>query len=448
MLCAARLEPIRGYLIGLCVVFGVACGGASVRPDDEGLTGDRDAATSNTDDPVDAGAGRSDAGGGRDAAASELDAAGGATDAGRRDAAAGGRDASSSDASGSGSDAGSGGSDGGTPASDAGPEISDGGPGIRWMGRVEKTAQGARFTWSGTGFVARFRGTALSARIKISGDEPSDYFQLIVDGKSSVLTVQSGERDYALAQNLASAEHLVTLWRRTETLAGTVEVVNVTVQGELLAPPVPNKRLEVIGDSITAGFGVDCKADDVFGYSNENHYGTYAGVAARALGADLFTLAQTSIGMSRDDDGNTENQMPVLYLRTLGNSASSRWNFANWIPGAVVINLGPNDFAFGDPGQAYLNNYVKFVDDMRGRYPAARIYLALSPMLFDDVREAQRRYLEQVRTGRANKGDTNVAILDLPVPEDGQWGCGHPNAASHAAIGVALQQALKADLGW
>jgi lysophospholipase L1-like esterase len=441
MLCAARLEPIRGYLVGLCVVFGVACGGASVRPDEEGMTGDRDAAASNMDDPVDASAGRADAGGGRDAAASELDAASGAADAGRRDAATG-RDASSS-----GSDAAGGGNDGGTSASDAGPDISDAGPGIRWMGRVEKTAQGARFTWSGTGFVARFRGTALSARIKITAEDP-DYFQLIVDGKSSVLTVQSGERDYALAQNLASGEHLVTLWRRTETLAGTVEVVNVTVQGELLAPPVPNKRLEVIGDSITAGFGVDCNEDSVFSYSNENHYNTYAGVAARALGADLFTLAQTSIGMSRDDDGNTENQMPVLYLRTLGNSAASRWNFANWIPGAVVINLGTNDFAFGDPGQAYLNNYVKFVDDMRGRYPAARIYLALSPMLFDDVREAQRRYLEQVRTGRANKGDTNVAILDLPVPEDGQWGCGHPNAASHAAIAVALQQALKADLGW
>jgi lysophospholipase L1-like esterase len=448
MLSAARREPIRGYLIGLCVVFGVACGGASVRPDEEGLTGDRDAAAPNNADDADAGSATSGAGGGRDAQTQELDASSGSFDAGKRDASAGGRDASGSDAASSGSDAASGGSDGGrTPPGDAGVEISDGGPGIRWMGRVEKTAQGARFTWSGTGFVARFRGTALSARIKITGQDP-DYFQLIVDGKSSVLTVQSGERDYALAQNLASGEHLVTLWRRTETLAGTIEVVNVTVQGELLAPPVPNKRLEVIGDSITAGFGVDCKQDDGFSYSNENHYGTYAGLAARALGADLFTLAQTSIGMWRDDDAQTQNQMPVLYLRTLGNSASSRWNFADWNPGAVVINLGTNDFAFGDPGQDYLNNYVKFVDDMRGRYPAARIYLALSPMLFDELRDTQRRYLEQVKSGRGSKGDTNVAILDLPVPTDNQWGCGHPNAASHAAIAVVLQQALKADLGW
>jgi len=181
MLFAARLEPIRGCLIGLCVVVAAACGGASVRPDDEGIrpddestTGGRDAAAPNTDEPVDAGAATPDAAGGRDAQTA-LDASSSGADAGGRDATAGGRDASSNDASSS--------SDGGTPASDAGVELSDGGPALRWLGRVEKTAQGARFTWSGTGFVARFRGTALSARIKIAAEQP-DYFQLVVDGES------------------------------------------------------------------------------------------------------------------------------------------------------------------------------------------------------------------------------------------------------------------------
>ena len=369
---------------------------------------------------------------------------GGTRDAGNASQDAGG---SSQDAGGSGSqDAGNGSQDAAV-SSDAGGEIiSDGGPAVRWLGRVEKTATGARFTWPGTGFTTRIRGTGVRARIRISED--SDYFQLVVDNQASVLKLEAGERDYTLAQNLAAGEHVITLWRRTETFNGTVEVINIEVQGELLAPSVPSKRLEVIGDSITVGFGVDCDQDDSFSYANENNYLTYEAITARALGADLFTLAQTSIGMYRDDDGQTDNQMPVLYQRTLGNSAASRWNFASWTPGAVVINLGTNDFAAEDPGQGYLNAYAKFVDDMRGRYPSARIYLAISPMLFDEARSQQRRYLEQVRSGRASKGDTNVELLELPTPTDAQWGCGHPNAAAHQAMATLLQQTLKRDLGW
>ncbi|HEX6241424.1 MAG TPA: SGNH/GDSL hydrolase family protein [Polyangiales bacterium] len=369
----------------------------------------------------------------------------GAGDAGARDAASADTGSGSQDAGGSSQDAGA--SSDAAVSADTGVEPpSDGGPAVRWLGRVEKTAQGARFTWPGTGFTTRIRGTGVRARIRIAED--ADYFQLVVDDKASVLKLQAGEQTYTLAQNLAAGEHTITLWRRTETFNGTVEVINIEVQGELLAPSVPSKRLEVIGDSITVGFGVDCDQDDSFSYANENNYLTYEAITARALGADLFTLAQTSIGMYRDDDGQTDNQMPVLYQRTLGNSAASRWNFASWTPGAVVINLGTNDFAAEDPGQGYLNAYAKFVDDMRGRYPSARIYLAISPMLFDEARSQQRRYLEQVRSGRASKGDTNVALLELPTPTDAQWGCGHPNAAAHQAMATLLQQTLKRDLGW
>src|SRR5262245_58956760 len=54
--------------------------------------------------------------------------------------------------------------------------------GVRWVGRVDATSNPAqpRFAWSGTGFVARFDGTSLTAQLSVSG--ASQIFKAVVDG--------------------------------------------------------------------------------------------------------------------------------------------------------------------------------------------------------------------------------------------------------------------------
>ena len=329
------------------------------------------------------------------------------------------------------------GNDAGAPGS--------GEPGVRWLGRVEKTGQGARFAWPGTGFLVRFQGTGLTAKLKTTADD--DYFQVVVDGKVTLLTTHAGDAVYDLAKGLTAAEHELTFWRRTETLAGVVEVESIdVVGGALLSPPATSgKRIEVVGDSITVGFGVDCGPEDGFSYATENNYQTYEAVAARALGAEVVTLAWTGIGMLRDDDGQEETQMPERYLRTIATEDASQWSFDALIPDAVVVALGTNDFATGDPGAEYVAVYAKFLDDVRGRYPDARLYLAGSPMIDDGLVQ----YLTQLKNARSTKGDSNVAVLDFQPPAgDEGWGCGHPNAATHKVMAATLQQALKTDLGW
>ena len=317
-------------------------------------------------------------------------------------------------------------------------------PGIRWLGRVEKTQTGARFAWPGTGFMVRFQGTGLTANLKT---DENDYFQVVVDGKVTLVSTKAGTRAYDLARNLAAGEHVATFWRRTETVNGVVEVVSVdVVGGMLLSPPaIPNRRIEVVGDSITVGFGVECSANDSFTFANENNYLTYEAIAARALGADLVTLAWTGIGMLRDDDGQTKEQMPERYLRTIASDSASKWSFNGSIPDAVVVALGTNDFATGDPGQGFVTAYTKFLDDLRGRYPKARLYLAGSPLIGDD---SLVKYLTQLKNARNTKGDTNVAVIEFQPPAGDGWGCGHPNGATHQIMAAKLQQTLKTDLGW
>ena len=62
-------------------------------------------------------------------------------------------------------------------------------------------------------------------------------------------------------------------------------------------PAAKERRLLVIGDSISAGFGVLCNSSDgTFTPATESAYHAYPGIAARALDADLQDIAYSGKG--------------------------------------------------------------------------------------------------------------------------------------------------------
>jgi len=98
---------------------------------------------------------------------------------------------------------------------------------------------------------------------------------VVDDGAPTLLTTASGAHDYDLATGLVAGVHSITLWRRTEPLGGSVDVGALTFGGgSLLAPPPESsKRLEIVGDSISAGYGVECKTiSEVFTYADREQF--------------------------------------------------------------------------------------------------------------------------------------------------------------------------------
>jgi len=341
---------------------------------------------------------------------------------------------------------------GGAASGGAGGAMPSGDPAIHWFGRTEPTANGARLDWPGTGFTARFNGTGAHVTLKTN----ADYFEVIVDGQTSVLSTTSGSRTYDLAKNLSAGEHTVTLWRRTEPLNGLVEVGPITFDGTLLPPPTAaTKHLEVIGDSISVGFGTECKtAGEAFSFATENNYITYEALTARRFAAELYTEAWSGIGMYSDLNGtskiNAANEMPARYQYTCPSDTTIKWDFSRYTPDAVVILLGTNDFngSGGDPGSGFADAYTKFVTDLRAHYARARFYLAVSPMIGGAARATLTKYLDQVITARAGANDENLALLTFDPVASGAYTCGHPNAATHQIMAGVLEAALTNDLGW
>jgi len=324
-------------------------------------------------------------------------------------------------------------------------------PAVRFVGRFDQSdAKGPQFEWSGSEMQARFSGTEV--RVHLNGS--ANYFESVVDGQAKKVQYAGGDLTLTLATGLAAGEHQVRLSRITEAYFWSVQFLGFSFgTGALLAPPpAPNRRIEVVGDSITAGYGNEgTSASCPFSADTENHYLTYAAISARDLGADLVTLAWSGIGMYRNGGGDMASpRMPERYLLTMPDFPNTAWNFANYVPHVVVINLGTNDFSTGDPGQPFVDAYVAFVTSMRGRYPDALIYLATSPMLGDPEHTTQRTHLQAVITRRGTQGDSRLKLLEFAIQNQADGlGCDwHPNLVTHQKMATAMTTALRADLGW
>jgi lysophospholipase L1-like esterase len=407
--------------------------------------------------------GSSGAGGVRDASAdtggASPDGSGGSGGAdagdarGARGGAAGGTGGSSVDASSEGSGNDGNGSDGRDGGADATTVVA---AGVRWMGRVDTSnASAPRFSWTMVGFAAQFSGTSVGVDLE---NDDAYFFQAVIDGqKVERFQAAKGRATRTVASGLGAGPHTLELYREIETYYGTSQFFGITEATLQTPPPSRGRLLEFVGDSITAGYGnlgnephpnYGNPSPCPFSFGTESGYMSYGAVTARALGADASIIAESGWGVYRSRTSDTNEVLPKVYDRVLGNNATPLWDFRT-TPQAVVINLGTNDFAPGDPGNAYTTALGAFVDTVRGRYPGAWIVCAVGTMYSDAEHSKALSYAQTVVNARG--GDSGkVAAVDLGS-QDALQGTGcdwHPNVAEDQRMANVLVPVLRQKLGW
>ena len=316
---------------------------------------------------------------------------------------------------------------------------------LRLIGRFEQQGAQHHSTWPGSAFEFNFAGSqatielASSARVRFIVD---------VNGKQSDLWVDGAAKTYTLAEKLPQGKHHIRVTRVTESFDIVSSIYSQPkVDGKLLPPPTTlNKKILAIGDSITAGYGIEGNSKEC-GYSMEtsNQLATYAAIAARELNADIQAIAWSGIGAWRSYGENTPVNPTILdrYSRTLANNPTSQWPPQNFQPDVITIAIGTNDYWTGSVTNEYRLGMKKLVEKVRADYPGKPLYLIVSPMLGGEARQSQISEMQTLQT-------PSIRVVDLGKIEasDG-YGCDyHPNSITNKRMGEELIRRIRKDLHW
>ncbi|HEX5324016.1 MAG TPA: SGNH/GDSL hydrolase family protein [Capsulimonadaceae bacterium] len=322
---------------------------------------------------------------------------------------------------------------------------------IHYEGRFDTTdPSGPRCSWSASTARVKFQGSALDVDLNES-DGSRDEYEVEVDGQpASVLVAQPGAHTYRLYDGVGSATHTLALVKRTEAFCGIGQVrgFDLPADGKLLDPGrAPRKGIEVIGDSISCGYGNEGKnQNEHFSPTTENAYYTYGAIAARDFGAQYTCVAWSGKKMWPNND------IPSIYDLALPTDPNSHWDFSKWKPDVVVINLSTNDWGRGAPEEAgWTSAYEAFINRVRKNYPKAIIYCCTSPMMSGDGRQQTITYLTKIVGDENTAGDKRVALLEIPMQDMQKDGLGsdwHPNIATHEKDAALLEATIEKDLGW
>lgn len=394
------------------------------------------------------------------------------------------------------------------------PFVPAGAPGgtaaTSFVGRYDLTDPAKpRFDWSGNSMSARFEGAEVTWGAESAREQ---VYEVVIDGVAQQVVLPdftNVARPVATrTHKLPQGTHEITVVRSSEALFGDTVFVPFTFPGGTQLPPTQyERRIEIIGDSITCGYGNEgpnatCPYDvtirqvknekseleDIKIPETQNIFLAYGSIVGRTLGAQVTTLCFSGKGIALNyreqgvgegkllnpndkPDPDARTTIPEYYLRTVATEKpdperpGSSWDFAKEPqPQVVLISAGQNDFgrdanqdsvADGIDLAGFRAKYRTFVDNVRKLRPKAKIFLAVSPMVTDlfpldnarsEFRSTLRGIVDELNAG----GDEDVFALEL-VEMGSRYGLGcdyHPNLAVHRIMAEQVVGAIRAKTCW
>ncbi len=320
---------------------------------------------------------------------------------------------------------------------------------LRYIGRVAVDSNAATLDWANSQIQFRVEAPLLQLRF----DDGKNNYNVFVDGNlDQVIVTESGVRSYSLALPQGSHDILVT--KRTGPNFGSGRFLGLELPqgGRMLALPArATRRIEFIGDSYTVGYGDEGPALDCGGNYRpyENSYFSYAPITARALGAESHSIAISGFGAVRNygaANTTSPDPVPTYYNRTLMTRGDMIWNFDSWVPDAVIIKLGTNDYSTepSPPANVFIQGIHGLIQQVNDAYGQLPIFL-----LADNAWAPVVANLQTAAQQQQAMGNSQVRYVQVNHPPQSQLGCDwHPLISGHQAMANELISKIKPILGW
>ena len=268
---------------------------------------------------------------------------------------------------------------------------------LNYIGRHKVNQSMARFDWVGTGIKIDLRGTTTTnTTLSIDMDSGCTNAFAVLLNQTIVATfiAKAGRKNYTLWTGHLSNSDVTTL-QLIKTTEGDMKtatsIFGMDVRGASTVvqktPPSQRLRIDVYGDSDSAAFGVDGNEDKhpldcalcegrAGCFENFLHGWVYTAATSTVLvdDADYRVQAVSGIGVVKNaGDGLfcfTDLVLGKLIHRTLGSVDSNDYNASSWVPHAVVVMIGGNDYGniFPPSEKEFTNGYLTLVRDILASY--------------------------------------------------------------------------------
>lgn len=294
--------------------------------------------------------------------------------------------------------------------------------------------------------MVRFSGSHLTADIEDSASDEaspnggtiSNSIEVRVDGgPGRAITLKPGRSLIKLADGLKKGLHIVSVSKRTESHVGVISLHGLEAPGGIQNPPAKGRRLTVFGDSNSCGYGAEAASREVrYSPSTQNSEAAFPAITARALGLELNLIAASGWGIMRGYGGDKAHSIPSVWDRVyLDKAAPSAGGPES---AAVLVILGDNDFAQGDPGPDFESAYLAFVKQIRKKNRSCPVLLCTSS--FMQGGGPKKKVGETIDRVIATLKDPQIFRVNLPAYQEA-WGYGadwHISLGGHRRVAEPL----------
>ncbi len=299
--------------------------------------------------------------------------------------------------------------------------------------------------WSASGvefFTAACQATAvIEGRGNAYRDANISYLGIFADGQFvKKIPVGRGRKKYCLFEQENNHRVLLRIVKLTEEQYDSLVIDSIEADGEFCCPEGRKRSLFFIGDSITAGYGIeDIDGSRVFSTAEENVTQAYAYRVTGLLDADSQIVCSSGDGIisrwipEEEDAPNTDRLLPDIFPFSEVRPAS-----------ALVSYVGTNDASYirgrKERERRFLTAYSAFLRKVR-------MTLGNPPVLL--LSGAMETSMNSLLPGLAET--EGYDYLQFPLQDtlaDGFATDTHPSAKTHEKMARLLAEKLQKNLSW
>lgn len=315
---------------------------------------------------------------------------------------------------------------------------------VRILGITNKEPSGLHLCWSASGiaFVTAASVVTVEMAAKSIAPQEDAFIGVFINDEKQFrqkIRAVPGKRKYIIYQQESAETIRIRLVKLTEEQYGNVWITNLITDAPVTRDAIPSRHLLFIGDSLTAGYGVDgINGISTFRTADEDVTKTYAYQAAEMLHADSRIVAYSGNGvLSRwiapeQDTPYTKNILPEIFPY-----------IQNEVPDLIVCNLGTNDASYvrqiPSRERAFVEKYTDFIQQLKKVFADAKILLLYGLM--------EQTLCEKVQE-TAQRCGTEFLKLPLQNPVNGMGTDGHPGARTQQEIALYVERYMEQMMMW